>query len=53
LTLDGVAVSAADGIPLTPGEHAVRLVIRAPDATRAEPRAGVTPGQAPIARQRG
>jgi cyclic beta-1,2-glucan synthetase len=35
LTVDGVAVNAEEGIPLTPGEHSVRLVLRTPGEARA------------------
>jgi cyclic beta-1,2-glucan synthetase len=35
MTVDGAATDAQEGIPLTPGEHSVRLVIRAPGEARA------------------
>jgi hypothetical protein len=35
LTVDDAAVSADEGILLTPGEHRVRLILRTPGEARA------------------
>ncbi len=49
ITVDGAAVNAEEGVPLTPGEHAVRLVIRAPT----EARTGQPARALPLIPQRG